>query len=86
MSFKFDINTAQHLISEIDAYSQNMQKSAVDILDILELSDSWNDNNSKKFIENNKRICEDLIKIVETEEELMRSLFYVFLCVFPCLV
>ena len=69
MTFSFDINTAEHLISEIDAYSQNIQKSAVEILDTLELSDSWNDNNSKKFIENNKRICDNLIRIVETEEE-----------------
>ena len=61
MNFVFDINAAGQLI--------NVQKSAVEILDILELSDRWNDNNSKEFIANNKRICEDLIKIVETEEE-----------------
>lgn len=69
MNFVFDINAAGRLLSEIDAYSQNVQKSAVEILDILELSDSWKDNNSKEFIANNKRICNDLIKIVETEEE-----------------
>ena len=69
MNFVFDINAARQLISEMDTYSQNVQKSAVEILDILELSDRWNDNNSKEFIANNKRICEDLIKIVETEEE-----------------
>ena len=69
MNFVFDINAARQLISEMDTYSQNVQKSAVEILDILELSDRWNDNNSKEFITNNKRICEDLIKIVETEEE-----------------
>ena len=69
MNFVFDINAAGQLISEMDTYSQNVQKSAVEILDILELSDRWNDNNSKEFIANNKRICEDLIKIVETEEE-----------------
>ena len=68
-NFVFDINAAGQLISEMDTYSQNVQKSAVEILDILELSDRWNDNNSKEFIANNKRICEDLIKIVETEEE-----------------
>lgn len=69
MNFVFDINAAGQLISEIDAYSQNIQKSAVEILDILEFSNSWNDNNSKEFIANDKRICDDLIKIVETEEE-----------------
>ena len=69
MNFVFDINAARQLISEMDTYSQNVQKSAVEILDILELSDRWNDNNSKEFIANNQRICEDLIKIVETEEE-----------------
>ena len=56
MNFVFDINAAGQLISEMDTYSQNVQKSAVEILDILELSDRWNDNNSKEFIANNKRI------------------------------
>ena len=34
MNFVFDINAAGQLISEMDTYSQNVQKSAVEILDI----------------------------------------------------
>ena len=49
-------------------FSENVQKSAVEILDILEFSNDWKDKNSVKFMEHNKLICNDLVKIVESEE------------------
>lgn len=68
MNIKFDISSAQRMIDDMDIFSENVQKSAVEILDILEFSYDWKDKNSVKFMEHNKLICNDLVKIVESEE------------------
>ena len=68
MNIKFDISSAQRMIDDMDIFSENVQKSAVEILDILEFSNDWKDKNSVKFMEHNKLICNDLVKIVESEE------------------
>ena len=68
MNIKFDISSAQRMIDDMDIFSENVQKSAVEILDILEFSNDWKDKNSVKFMEHNKLVCNDLVKIVESEE------------------
>ncbi len=52
MSVKFDAAAAERLIGQMDGFCFAIQREAVDILDILELSGKWYYSQHRRFHEN----------------------------------
>lgn len=71
MEVRFDANTAEYLISQMDSYCLSLQKDAVDLLDILEFSGRWEDPQMKTFYQNIIEISKDLEQALKLESEYM---------------
>ena len=72
MSVKFDAAAAERLIEQMDGFCSAIQREAVDILDILELSGEWDDSQFRRFHGNIKEIYNDLIKALQQQGSYMK--------------
>ena len=72
MSVKFDAAAAEKLIEQMDGFCSSIQREAVDILDILELSGEWNDAQHSRFHRQIMEINKDLIKALQLQSEYMQ--------------
>ena len=72
MSVKFDANAAERLIYQMDIYCTSLQKEALDLLDILELSGDWTDSQHKVFYEHIKEISGDLVKALKMQDSYIK--------------
>ena len=72
MEVKFNIEAAERLIQSIEIYCVNMQKEAVELLDILELSGLWSDQQAHVFHENIQSVSADLCKALAKENEYLQ--------------
>ena len=69
MSVKFDAAAAEKLIEQMDGFCSSIQREAVDILDILELSGEWKDTQHSRFHEQIMEINKDLIKALQLQSD-----------------
>lgn len=72
MSVKFDAAAAEKLIEQMDGFCSSIQREAVDILDILELSGEWSDAQHSRFHGQIMEINGDLIKALQLQSEYMQ--------------
>lgn len=72
MSVKFDAAAAESLIGQMDGFCSAIQREAVDILDILELSGEWDDPQLRRFHETIQEINKDLMTALRLQDSYMR--------------
>ena len=72
MSVKFDAAAAEKLIEQMDIFCSSIQRDAVDILDILEISGNWDDDQYHNFHDNIMAINQDLVRALNTQSEYMQ--------------
>ena len=72
MSVKFDAAAAERLIEQMDGFCSAIQREAVDILDILELSGEWDDSQLRRFQDNIMEINKDLMTALQLQDNYMR--------------
>lgn len=70
---KFDSNSAERLLSEMNTYCIGIQKETRDILGTLKSTDSWNDRQTKAFQTNMSEIAKSLNQTLQYEGEYMRT-------------
>ena len=75
MEIKFDAAAAEVLLQEMQKYCSSIQKEARDILDIVNSSDKWNDNQNQAFQNNVYELAKDLNKTLSFESEYMRTFY-----------
>lgn len=71
MGVRFDAASAEALIQNMDAYCLSMQKNAIDLLDLLELSGEWQDPQALEFHKMIMAISKDLCDAMQLESEYM---------------
>lgn len=75
MDVKFDSLAAEQLIRSMLKYCRGIEQDTRDLLDIMNHTDNWKDNQSKAFNNNVYALAEDLDKILALEGDYMRTFY-----------
>ena len=75
MDVKFDVEAAESLIMQMDKYCTGVQKETRELLNILQNSGEWNDNQMKAFYNNICEMSKDLNQALSLEGEYMRTYY-----------
>lgn len=72
MDVKFDLNSAQQLISSMCNYCNSIQQDAVDVLKLIDSSPQWKDQQHQHFCDSVRLICSDLDKALRLESDYLK--------------
>lgn len=73
MDIKFDVTAAEQLIKQMDKYCRGVQKETRDLLDIMNTSGGWDDNQKKAFESNINELAGDLNQALRMEADYMKT-------------
>lgn len=71
MDVKFNAETAMSLIKEMDRYCRDISRDTSELINVLNFSGEWNDDQMKQFYESIMGIGNDLNKALSLQSEYM---------------
>lgn len=73
MDIKFNASAAEQLITQMDFYCSGIVRETRDLLNIVEDTKLWSDNQKQAFQNNIKALAQDLNKALSLESDYMRT-------------
>lgn len=73
MDVKFDASATEELINQMNNYCAGIMQETRGLMEIMNTSPDWNDNQTKAFKNNIVEISKDLKSALSLESEYMRT-------------
>ena len=73
MDVKFDANAAEQLISQMNMYCSGIMQETRGLMEIMNNSPEWDDNQAKAFRNNLVELSKDLKTALSLESEYMKT-------------